>query len=285
MLSDNKQEKELSVNLSKRQIKHFQKRALDYYKTHERTFRWRQTRDPYEILVSEFMLQQTQTSRVVSYFDRFIGSFSTFKSLAEAEVADLLKHWQGLGYNRRALNLQRTAQQVQDNFQGTLPVETGDLLSLPGVGVYTAQALRAFVFGLPVVLIETNVRAVFIHHFFPNKEKVHDREITPLVEKTLWHTDPRVWYYALMDYGVHIKSKQKGIGKQSAHYVRQSPFAGSHRQVRGAILRELAKHERLSVSALHKKLSHSPEKVQQCIEELGREGFLVREKNEVYLGS
>jgi A/G-specific adenine glycosylase len=184
------------------------------------------------------MLQQTQVDRVIPKYEAFLKRFPSFKKLADASVADVLREWQGLGYNRRALSLKRTAEGVMQQHGGSLPSSYEELIELPGIGPYTAGALRAFIWNQPEVFIETNIRTVYIHHFFPMK-KVGDDELRPLIEKTLDTEHPREWYYALMDYGAHLKKSVGNASRGSAHYKKQSPFKGSRRQLRGAILREL----------------------------------------------
>jgi len=218
----------------------FRKTVLDYFTTHGRSFPWRETTDPYAILVSEIMLQQTQTARVADYFPRFMRQFPTIESLAAAPLRAVLSLWQGLGYNRRALFLKRCAEALVERYRGVFPQTIGDLISLPGIGPYTARAVLVFAFNQPHVIIETNIRAVFLHHFFPRRDNVPDREITPLVEKTLDRGNPRQWFFALMDYGSHLKEIYRNPSRRSAHHTVQPPFEGSNRQLRGAILRCLA---------------------------------------------
>lgn len=225
--------------ITPRLISRFRKIILDGYEKEGRAFPWRETQDPYAILVSEIMLQQTQTSRVVPKFMEFMERFPNFKTLADAPLSEVLSHWQGLGYNRRGKALRDAAQMVVERFDSQLPADYHDLLTFPGIGPYTAGAVCAFAFDQPVVFMDTNIRRVFIHFFFPDRDKVRDSEIEPLVERTLDRKRPRDWYSALMDYGAMLKNVEKNPNKRSAHYTRQSKFEGSDRQIRGTILREL----------------------------------------------
>ncbi len=231
-------------------VRAFRVAIWDYYKKQGRhDLPWRKTRDPYEILVSEIMLQQTQIARVMTKWAEFLKKFPTAQALADAPVTDVLKAWQGLGYNRRALNLKRAAETVMRDFGGKFPKAAADLESLPGIGQSTRGAIMAFAFGLPTAFIETNIRAIYIHHFFPNKKStskdaakhatqlVHDRDLMPLIEKTLDRENPRDWYYALMDYGVHLKQTLPNPSRKSAHHAKQSAFKGSNREVRSRILK------------------------------------------------
>ncbi len=205
-----------------------------------RDFPWRRTTDPYRILVSEIMLQQTQTGRTVEKYVEFIARFPNVGDLAQANATEVLAIWQGLGYNRRALALHRTARIIAAEFGGLVPREKSALMALPGIGAYTAAAIRAFAFNLPEVFIETNIRTAFIHEFFPDIEGVRDHDILPLVEATLDHAAPRRWYQALMDYGAMLK-QSGNPSRRSAHHHLQSPFKGSRREARGIILRNSAR--------------------------------------------
>jgi A/G-specific adenine glycosylase len=177
--------------LSSRQIFSFQHFILAFYKEHRRNLPWRNTDNAYRILVSEIMLQQTQVERVAEKYDRFIAAFPDFLSLAKAPLKNVLKAWQGLGYNRRAMSLVKLANIVVTEYGGVLPDNVGELVKLPGIGQATAGCLLAFVFRKPSVFIETNIRRVFIHHFFHDRKGVHDDEIMPLVETTLYKSNPR----------------------------------------------------------------------------------------------
>lgn len=196
------------------------------------------------------MLQQTQVERVIPKFSAFLNRFPTISSLAQAHQKEVLTLWQGLGYNRRAVCLHKCAQVVYHDSAGIFPENREELLKLPGVGPYTASALGAFAFNQPVSLIETNVRAVFIYHFFAEQEKVSDTELLPLIEKELLKTNPRLWYSALMDYGSFLKRTFPNPSKKSKHHAVQSKFAGSLRQARGEIIRLLTSEEYLSLAQL-----------------------------------
>lgn len=187
------------------------------------------------------MLQQTQTERVSAYYPKFLARFPDIRTLAGAPFRAVLEVWRGLGYNRRAFFLKRCAEEVVLRHDGVLPKDIEGLLSLPGIGPYTARAVLTFAFNQPHVFIETNIRAVYLHHFFPNRDGVSDREIVPLIEETLDRENPRNWYYALMDYGVHLKSVFPNPSRRSVHHTKQSRFLGSCRQIRGAILRVLSR--------------------------------------------
>lgn len=221
-------------------VAEFQSMILDFYRQEGRSFPWRETRDPYAILVSELMLQQTQTERVVPKYLAWLEAFPTAADLAAAPFPQVLAAWSGLGYNRRAGYLQEACRQVVQELGGVFPSTAKELQRLKGVGAYTAGAVAAFAFNRPEVFIETNIRSVYLFFFYPDQEKVSDAQLMPLIETTLYRSDPRVWYYALMDYGAALKKSTANPNRQSRHYSRQSRFEGSLRQARGAIVRQLS---------------------------------------------
>jgi A/G-specific adenine glycosylase len=184
------------------------------------------------------MLQQTQVKRVVPKYGEWLAAFPDIRSLAKAPLAEALMHWSGLGYNRRGKWLWEAGKSILERFEGKVPREESSLRALPGVGPYTARAVRAFAFGIPEAFIETNIRRVFIHFFFQDREDgVKDTEILPLVERTMDRDDPKTWYYALMDYGAALPAVTANPNRKSASYVRQSAFKGSNREARGAIIK------------------------------------------------
>lgn len=217
----------------------FRRLVLDWYQENGRhDLEWRLDLRPYSILVSEIMLQQTQVDRVRSKYREFMLTFPKESYLAAADLGTVLRYWQGLGYNRRAKHLWEATKQVVE--LGYFPETVEELRRLPGVGPYTAGAIAAFAYNQPVVMIETNVRTVLLHHFFPDEIGVDDVDLLPLLQENLDTEHPREWYWALMDYGSHLKSTVGNANTRSKQYVKQSKFIGSKRQMRGAILRALA---------------------------------------------
>ena len=204
---------------------------------HYRDLPWRNCDDAYAVLVSEVMLQQTQVKRVLSFWPRFMAAFPTIDALAAADTADVLSHWQGLGYNRRALALKRCAEQCSSQYGGELPHSADALCALPGIGPATAAGVVSFAYNRPSVYLETNVRTVFLHELFAGKEGVKDSDIRPLVEMSCPTHDARRWYYALLDYGAHLKRVLPNPSRRSAHHARQSAFEGSRRQKRAELVR------------------------------------------------
>lgn len=221
------------------QITQFQKTIYDFYKKNKRYFIWRDTISPYTIVISEVMLQQTQTARVVPKFENWLKKYPDFTTLAQASKHDVLTAWSGLGYNRRGLALLQIAQIVMQDFNGNLPANPDILQKLPAIGPNTAGSICAFAFNLPVVFIETNIRTVFTHTFFPQQVGISDKQLLPLIEQTIDQENPRDWYYALMDYGVYLKQHVPKINSASKHYTKQSKFIGSKREIRGAIIKIL----------------------------------------------
>jgi A/G-specific adenine glycosylase len=227
-----------SISISTAEESSFKEAVLENFRERGRKLPWRYIDDPYPVLVSEFMLQQTQVKRVIPKYGEWLAAFPDALSLSRAPLAEALRHWSGLGYNRRGKWLWEAGKSIFERFEGRIPREEGDLRSLPGVGPYTARAIRAFAFGIPEAFIETNIRRVFIHFFFQDREDgVRDDEILPVVEKTLDRNDVRSWYYALMDYGAALPAVTDNPNRKSAAYVKQSPFKGSKREARGAILK------------------------------------------------
>ena len=216
----------------------FREVVWEYWREHGRQgLPWREDPSPYNVVVSELMLQQTQVDRVVPKFIEFVERFPDFPALAGASLSDVLVAWQGLGYNRRAKYLHELAKEVAS--LGALPDTLEELVKLPGIGTNTAGAILAYAFDRPVVYIETNIRTVYLHHFFADRVDVDDKELLAIVERTLDRDEPRAWYGALMDYGTYLKRHGFGRNNASRHYKKQSKFEGSVRQVRGAILRAL----------------------------------------------
>lgn len=263
----------------------FQKIIWAHYEKNKRSFPWRKTRDPYKILVSEIMLQQTQAPRVVPKYESFLQKFPTTKALATAPLKDVLSEWQGLGYNRRAIFLKRTAEIIEKEYSGKFPKDFAALCSLPGIGPATAGDLIAFAWNEPAIVIETNIRSVFIHFFFSSEEKseqkITDKEILPLIEKTLDKKNPREWYSALFDYGAYLK-ETSNPSLRSAHHVKQSSFAGSYRQKRAAVLRELLKKPQTKAE-IQKKLKYETDVLLKVLADLEKEGFVKKTSKAEYL--
>jgi A/G-specific adenine glycosylase len=257
-------------------IRAFRTKVWAHYRAHGRNMPWRETRDPYRILVSEVMLQQTQVDRVRGKYDEFLAAFPNLAALASAPLDRVLAAWQGLGYNRRAVALHRSARILMLKHRGEIPDDTAALVALPGIGAATAASIRAFAFDSAVVFIETNIRRVVIHEFFPGREAVADAKILPLVAAALDKRSPREWYYALMDYGAALVRQVPNPNRRSRSYARQSRFEGSDRQVRGAILRAIVGGAALTAIGITRAAGGDRERVLRLLGDLEREGFVQR---------
>ena len=240
---------------------------------------WRQDTRPYYVLVSELMLQQTQVERVIPKFSDFIMAFPDEQTLAVAPLADVLRLWNGLGYNRRAKFLHDSAKKIVA--LGEFPATELGLTALSGVGKNTAGAIMAYAYNQPAYFIETNVRTVYIHHFFEHRDTVADAEIMQKLHETLDLASPQSFYWALMDYGSWLK--KQGVGKitRSAHYKKQSALKGSVREVRGQIIRELA-NGTMSLAWLQQKLPVD-ERFEPALQGLLRDGLISKQSDEFYL--
>ncbi|MFA4849002.1 MAG: A/G-specific adenine glycosylase [Methanoregula sp.] len=266
-------------------ISEFRQMVLDYYSRHGRPMPWRDTTDPYKILVSEIMLQQTQVERVLVKYPAFLSAFPDFSTLAQAPLADILTVWQGMGYNRRAISLQKCAQRVVNEYNGILPADVETLATFPGIGRATASSICAFAFNMPVVFIETNIRRVFIHFFFSDADRVNDTEILPLVEKALFNDNPRVWYWALMDLGTALKKIIANPNRKSAHYTKQAPFEGSDRRIRGRIIALLLATPNLTMDEIAATFTEDPDRILRIVKALESEEFIRCSKNHYSVAS
>lgn len=247
----------------------------DHYRRCGRDLPWRHTTDPYAVLVSEIMLQQTQVARVCVKFREFMTAFPDPAALAVAPPRQVLAVWQGMGYNRRALALQRAAQAVMARHGGRLPADLDGLTALPGIGPATAADILAFAFNKSDVVIETNIRAVFIHLFFPGGRSVPDVALAPLVARTMDRRNPRDWYNGLMDLGTAIKRLHGNPARRSAHHVRQSAFEGANRQLRSRILKLLlATTGGLTAAATAHRLDLPVNRVRENMARMAGEGLL-----------
>jgi A/G-specific adenine glycosylase len=228
-------------------ISQFQRLVWEHYREYGRfDLPWRKTTDPYHILVSEVMLQQTQVDRVRPFYTDFMMRFPTVDALAAASLGEVLQAWQGLGYNRRAKMLHEAAGEVVEKYKGKFPKTVPQLQELRGVGPYTARAIAAFAYNQDDVFIETNLRTVVTYHFFSGQEQVSDKEVLAILEKALPRGEgkAREWYSALMDYGAYLKRSGVRVNAKNKTYTKQTAFEGSKRQARGAILKALVRGPR-----------------------------------------
>ncbi len=258
-------------------IREFRRLVYDHFKKHGRALPWRKDPQPYTVLVSEVMLQQTQVDRVTPKYLEFTARFPDLAALAGAPLKAVLAAWSGLGYNRRALSLRESARIVLERHGGVLPSTIQELRALPGIGRATAASIAAFAFNAPEVFIETNIRAVYLHFFFQDRNGVRDEEILPIATRALDRRNPRRWYNALMDYGAMLK-KSGNPGRKSAHYRAQSPFSGSRRQLRGMVIKTLLAGRDSSAEDLARYLGVEELRVREVLESLAREGLVAESK-------
>lgn len=231
---------------------------------------------PYSIFISEVMLQQTQVARVIDKYQEFLHELPNFEALANAELSTVLRLWSGLGYNRRARYLKHASEIIVREYGGQLPSAPSELVKLPGVGPNTAGSIAAFAFNQPVIFIETNIRAVFLHHFFLGQAAITDGQLLSLVGQTLDADRPREWYWALMDYGSRLKKELPNPSRASKHHVRQSKFEGSIRQIRGEVLRQL-----LKISQTEHELARNIDdgRLSRVLIDLERDGLITRDRD------
>lgn len=266
-----------------RKITEFQKTVRGYYAEHARNLPWRLPDaagrfEPYGILVSEVMLQQTQAARVIPKYIVFLKKFPSLKDLAAAPLSAVLAEWSGLGYNRRAKYLQEAARYLAGRPE---PWALEDLTACKGIGPNTAAAVLVYAYDRPLAFVETNIRTVFIHHFFADMVMVDDKDILPLVEETFDREHPRQWFWALMDYGVHLKAVSGNASRASRHYTRQTAFAGSKRQIRGQVLQILGEGRQTS-RGLTRTLPD--DRLESVLADLQNEGLITFKNGRFNLG-
>lgn len=254
-----------------------------YYQQHGRDLPWRQPEadgsfDLYKILVSELMLQQTQVGRVIPKYTDFLVRFPTAQTLAQAPLASVLQAWNGLGYNRRAKYLHQAAKQIVAH----PPQSLDELMALPGVGYNTAAAITNYAFNQATPFIETNIRTVYIHHYFADRSDVTDKELLPLVVQTIDHEHPREWFWALMDYGSHLKTNLGNFSNRSRHYSKQSAFEGSRRQVRGQVIKLLAQQP-ASIKTLARQITD--QRLKSVLADLCQEGLITKNQTNYRLAA
>lgn len=267
-------------------IKAFQKEILDWYSHHQRDLPWRRVpydtrlkqRDPYKILVSEVMLQQTQVQRVIPKYEEWLKAFPSLTALANASPRDVLLHWSGLGYNRRALYLQKFAQSVVKELNGVVPQDEKILRSLPGIGEYTARALLCFAFDMQVAVVDTNIRKVIAVKFFKS-ELPEEKVIQEIARELLPQGKAYEWNQALMDYaGSMLKEHKIPIPKQSK-------FKDSNRFFRGLIVRILLAEHRVSLEELLEKVENTKNidkmRLEKIIQQMEGDGLVQIKNNEI----
>ncbi len=270
-----------------------QDRLIEWYRWEARDLPWRRTRDPYWILVSEVMLQQTQAERVIPYYERFLARFPTIESLARASVAEVISLWGGLGYNRRAVYLWRAAREVIERYGGRIPKDRRELQRLPGVGRYTAGAVVCFAFREPVAFWDTNIARVLTRIFLGPEARPSCRELEKLAESVLPRDRAYEWNQALMELGARVclarrprcgdcpvRELCRSVGTTGEHRRRSERFTGSRRYYRGrivAVLRRRWGGMRLEELGRALREDYTPahrEWLEQLVGDLAREGLV-----------
>lgn len=280
-----------------------QRRVLAWYKKHKRTLPWRETYDPYHILVSEVMLQQTQVSRVIEKYHEFLRIFKTIYELASATPAQVITVWKGLGYNRRALFLQKTAQAVVGTHNGVFPSTVEALMALPGVGAYTARAILSFAFRQPTPMMDTNHRRFYQRVLF-GKQWQSDQQLFDAACVLLPPKKSYEFNQALMDFGSLVCTTNNpachtcplslyclaykegnGVIAQKPKKKKQSiPFRDTDRYVRGRIIDYLREHVSVPVATLRIHcVGIDDERFDRILKRLVLDGLIVIEKNRVKL--
>tara|TARA_Y100000310_G_scaffold247779_1_gene253477 strand:- start:548 stop:1318 length:771 start_codon:yes stop_codon:yes gene_type:complete len=248
----------------------FQFKILSWYEKNRRELPWRRTKNPYYILVSEMMLQQTQVDRVIPKYEAWLQAFPSLKTLAIASKEEVLQLWSGLGYNNRALRLQQLAQLLKDK---PFPQTEEELLALPGIGPYTARAILAFAFNKEVPVVDTNIRRVLIHEL-KLQENISEKELEEVALQQIPQGKSRLWHNALMDYGSLEKTARKtGIKPLST----QPTFEGSERQTRGKVVRALLQRKKLSMEELQELCDHP--NLSSILEKMEKDELITNKEN------
>jgi A/G-specific adenine glycosylase len=267
-----------SLVFSAERIQEFQKNVFYFYQKNKRDLPWRKTTDPYKILLSELMLQQTQVNRVILYYEKWIARWPDIHALASASLAEVLQAWMGLGYNTRAINLHKAARKIVIEFDSNVLEAMKQYKEIPGVGRYTSQAVQIFSTNADLVTIDTNIRRIFIKEFHL-PEEVSDKELWRLAEKCLPKGRSREWHNALMDYGaLHLTSQKTGIKPKT----QQSRFEGSDRQIRARILRCLL-NDTMSLSELKKTFRIEQKRLRRILDKMVTEKIIVNNNNSYQL--
>jgi len=254
----------------------FQDKIFSFYKHNKRDLPWRHTTDPYKILLSELMLQQTQVSRVTHYYHQWIERWPTIDALATTSLPEVLQMWMGLGYNRRAVHLHTTACIIVTQFNSDVLRAMQQYKTLPGIGRYTSQAVLIFSTNADLVTVDTNIRRILIREFDLHPT-VSDADLWTLAQHCLPPGRSREWHNALMDYGaLHLTARKTGIKPKT----QQSRFEGSDRQIRAQILRCLLQKS-LSLSELENTLHLTQDRLQPILEKMMREHLIVQ-KGTIY---
>ncbi len=255
----------------------FRQKIFDFYRLHRRNFPWRETTDRYAVMVSEFMLQQTQAERVVPRFTSWLQYFPDISHLSSASLKEVLVLWSGLGYNSRAVRLHRCVTVIMEEYSGVVPIQPETLKKLPGIGEYTSRSIPIFADNLDVATIDTNIRRILIHEF-ALPENISNSQLQAIADEVLPSGQSREWHNALMDYGaLCLTSKKSGIRP----LTKQSKFHGSKRWYRGKLIKELVQSEEMCLEEIEARYGDCPWNLNEIIGELIDEGFVERQENTI----
>lgn len=282
-------------------IKNIQRRILTWYRHAGRDLPWRKTKDPYEIVVSEVMLQQTQVDRVIPKYHAWVKKFPAIQHVAAASLQDVLTLWSGLGYNSRGLRLRTMAQIVMRDRQGKIPTTVEELKSLPGIGPYTAAAVATFAYKQRVPVIDTNIRRVIGRIFFGVNGAPTEKKLQAKVEEVLPTVRPDLWNHALMDLGATVciarqpkctecpvqelcRAYPKILSApKKSNVVRTPKFETTDRFWRGRILATLLMQPALPLQELHRRLRKIGKieisRTRRLINVLASEGLIQQRRN------
>ena len=260
-------------------IKAMQKKILAWYGKNRRNLPWRYTTNPYHVLLSEIMLQQTQVGRVIGKYRLFTRKYSRIEDLANASTADLIKDWSGLGYNRRVIFLQKCAKVTVSEYNGQLPNVYEALLGLPGIGPYTAAAICSFAYNQEIPCIDTNIRRVLLHEL-SLPESTSQKELYEMAKECIPKGKSRIWHNALMDYGAVVLTAHKTGIKPLG---RQPRFAGSRRFYRGQVIKLLHAGKRVHIGTLKKALGKNENEIHSILSGLESDGLLRIDRKSVSL--
>ena len=254
-------------------IQKFQKKIFSWWEEHKREFPWRKSKNPYEILVAEFMLQQTQASRIINPYKRFLKNWPTLAGLAKENSSNIIRFWSEhkLGYNRRAKWLHEAA--IQINKLDSFPTTPKELRKLKGIGSYCSRSILIFAFNSDLATVDTNIRRILISERFASKNTT-ESELLAIAEQLTPPGKSRDWHNALMDFGAVYKTARKtGIRPKTI----QKSFKNSTRAHRGAIIRFLSSNDTLTLEMISKKLKLSKQETSSILSTLIKDQMIKKE--------
>lgn len=258
------------TRISETRIRKFHEKIFTWWKKNKRSLPWRETTNPYYIMISEIMLQQTQVNRSIEKYLEFIDKYPTIKDLAEASVSSVLKSWSGLGYNRRALWLHEAANQIVK--LKDFPETPEELQKLKGIGPYTSRSILIFAFNYDIATVDTNIRRILIAENFA-KEETKEKELFIIAQKLLPKGKARDWHNALMDFGSLVLTSAKTGIKPKTTTSRNSK---ENRRFRGIIVKYLTRNSKALKERMIKNCNIPTEKIDDILEGLLADGLIIK---------